>query len=177
MFFFQTWLDERLFGWSRSAKHGTSAWAGGTRSTEISRQPSRAATPDTSSDEEGDYDNILGVVEKGASRSRSRQNSYADLQKLRKSSNAGHSAGAPVRVSGEELRFTPMVKSPTVPSGANNAANGEGLHVRHRKPSLSGRVPVERISALDRKEDFEAATVEINNEIQEQKANGKTHQE
>lgn len=77
-----TWLDERLFGWSRSAARGTSAWAG-TPSTEISRAPS----PAPSEDEVGDYDNVLGYLEArkpaGRSRSRSHQNSYADLQKLR----------------------------------------------------------------------------------------------
>lgn len=74
-----TWLDERLFGWSRSASRGTSAWAG-TPSTEISRASSPAPS-------EGDYDNVLGYLEArkpaGRSRSRSHQNSYADLQKLR----------------------------------------------------------------------------------------------
>ena len=85
--FHQTWLDERLFGWSKSAQRGTSAWAGATRSQEISR----AATPDLSEDEEVvDYDNVLGYlpVYEGAPhghRTRSRQNSYADLQKLRMS--------------------------------------------------------------------------------------------
>lgn len=83
----QTWLDERLFGWSKSAHRGTSAWAGATRSQEISR----AATPDLSEDEEVvDYDNVLGylpIIEgtPHGHRIRSRQNSYADLQKLRMS--------------------------------------------------------------------------------------------
>lgn len=88
MLFHQTWLDERLFGWSKSANRGTSAWAGATRSQEISR----AATPDLSEDEEvADYDNVLGYlpIDEGAPhghhRSRSKQNSYADLQKLRMS--------------------------------------------------------------------------------------------
>jgi hypothetical protein len=88
MLFHQTWLDERLFGWSKSANRGTSAWAGATRSQEISR----AATPDLSEDEEvADYDNVLGYLPiyegapHGHNRIRSRQNSYADLQKLRMS--------------------------------------------------------------------------------------------
>jgi len=88
MLFHQTWLDERLFGWSKSANRGTSAWAGATRSQEISR----AATPDLSEDEEvADYDNVLGYLPiyegapHGYNRSRSKQNSYADLQKLRMS--------------------------------------------------------------------------------------------
>lgn len=88
MLFHQTWLDERLFGWSKSANRGTSAWAGATRSQEISR----AATPDLSEDEEvADYDNVLGYLPiyegapHGHHRIRSRQNSYADLQKLRMS--------------------------------------------------------------------------------------------
>lgn len=87
--FCQTWLDERLFGWSKSAHRGTSVWAGATRSQEISR----AATPDLlpSEDEEVvDYDNVLGYlpIYEGAPhghRVRSKQNSYADLQKLRMS--------------------------------------------------------------------------------------------
>ena len=87
MLFHQTWLDERLFGWSKSANRGTSVWAGATRSQEISR----AATPDLSEDEEvADYDNVLGYlpIYEGAPhghRIRSRQSSYADLQKLRMS--------------------------------------------------------------------------------------------
>ena len=88
MLFHQTWLDERLFGWSKSANRGTSAWAGATRSQEISR----AATPDSSEDEEvADYDNVLGYLPAyegtphGHHRSRSKQSSYADLQKLRMS--------------------------------------------------------------------------------------------
>ncbi|OSX58257.1 hypothetical protein POSPLADRAFT_1041385 [Postia placenta MAD-698-R-SB12] len=77
-----TWLDERLFGWSRSTARGTSAWAG-TPSTEISR----ASSPAPSEDEVSDNDNVLGYLKArkpaGRSRSRSHQNSCADLQKLR----------------------------------------------------------------------------------------------
>jgi len=67
-----TWLDERLFGWSRSA--------------EASREVSRAASPRGSDDEdEGDYDNLLKVSQPDGTTSEveSRRGSYADLQKLR----------------------------------------------------------------------------------------------
>ncbi|GBE82279.1 Glycerol-3-phosphate O-acyltransferase 1 [Sparassis crispa] len=87
-----TWLDERLFGWSASAKRGTSAWAG-TPTQEISR----AATPDGSDEEEGDYDNVLGYLEGNTqtlrARFRSHQSSYADLQRLRKTSSATYEEG------------------------------------------------------------------------------------
>ncbi len=79
-----TWIDERLFGWSRSAKHGTSAW-GGNPADDISR----VGTPDDSDDEDtGDYDNVIGVIPLNedlldVQKIRSRQSSYADLQKLR----------------------------------------------------------------------------------------------
>jgi glycerol-3-phosphate O-acyltransferase / dihydroxyacetone phosphate acyltransferase len=75
---YKTWIDERLFGWSRSATRGTSAWAG---SQDISRVP----TPDISDDEDsGDYDNVLGYLPVYEGRSnRSRQSSFADLQKLK----------------------------------------------------------------------------------------------
>ncbi|KAL4248145.1 Glycerol-3-phosphate O-acyltransferase [Abortiporus biennis] len=154
-----TWLDERLFGWSRSSSRGTSAWAG-TRSNEISRAP----TPDSSSDEEGDYDNILGYLDaKNPNRGRERSSSYADLQKLKKSSNAS-SAVTVNAMNSEEFRMTPS--SPVL--------DADGLHMRHpgvrnRKASLSDRVSVERIGALPREEDFETATTEINKEISEHK--------
>lgn len=79
-----TWIDERLFGWSHSAKRGTSAW-GGTPADDISR----VNTPDDSDDEDtGDYDNVIGVIPPNedllnVQKVRSRQSSYADLQKLR----------------------------------------------------------------------------------------------
>lgn len=144
-----------MFGWSRSAKRGTSAWAG-------SADISRAATPDVSSDEEGDYD-TLGYLEVpgriGRARSRSQQASYADLQKLRKSANSS-STSLPLRTGGEELRFTS-----TVP-------DNEGLHMRQgprtRKASLNDGVPVERIGALDRQETFPEATYELNQEASQQ---------
>jgi len=150
-----TWLDERLFGWSRSAHRGTSAWAGATRSQEISR----AATPDLSEDEEvADYDNVVGClpIYEGTPhghRTRSRQNSYADLQKLRMSAiGKGDTHG--------------NVETYPGPLG-----DGEGNHLRHghreRKPSLSDGVAVDRIAAVDRQEEFKGVTEALNREIQE----------
>ncbi|KAH9951331.1 glycerol-3-phosphate O-acyltransferase [Amylocystis lapponica] len=146
-----TWLDERLFGWSRSAKRGTSAWAG-TRSHDISRAP----TPDGSDDEEGDYDNILGYLETNGQglrpRSRSQQSSYANLQMLRK--NAHTPPVFPMKASGEEA-----------------VLDTDGLHFRQRKASLSDTVPVERIGALDRGEPFKDATQDLNHEVEEKRSN------
>ena len=68
----KTWLDERLFGWSRSA--------------ETSREVSRAGTPRGSDDEDsGDYDDLLKVPqsERKVSKIQGQRGSYADLQKLR----------------------------------------------------------------------------------------------
>jgi glycerol-3-phosphate O-acyltransferase/dihydroxyacetone phosphate acyltransferase len=68
----KAWLDERLFGWSRSA--------------ETSREVSRAGSPRGSDDEDaGDYDNLLKVTQTEgiSSEVQGRRGSYADLQKLR----------------------------------------------------------------------------------------------
>ncbi|KAF8636629.1 hypothetical protein AX17_003438 [Amanita inopinata Kibby_2008] len=79
-----TWIDERLFGWSRSAKRGTSAWGGS-----FVDDGSRIGTPDDTDDEDtGDYDNVIGIIPMNedflsVQKTRSRQSSYADLQKLR----------------------------------------------------------------------------------------------
>ncbi|EGO18598.1 hypothetical protein SERLADRAFT_443932 [Serpula lacrymans var. lacrymans S7.9] len=82
-----TWIDERLFGWSRSGKHGTSAWGGSTPNHEISRPQ----TPDESDNEDhGDYDHVVNFIPsyEDQSKPRSRQGSYADLQRLRMTSTA-----------------------------------------------------------------------------------------
>ena len=87
-----TWLDERLFGWSRSARRGTSAWGG-----QVSSSTSRVASPDASDDEDhGDYDNVLGYLPTivgdavsglGLARSKtpkSLRGSFADLPSVRR---------------------------------------------------------------------------------------------
>lgn len=92
-------------------------------------------------------------------RSRSLQGSYADLQKLRRGSNASSTV---TRVSGEELRFTPV--------HSTASSESDGLHMRHtRKPSLSDGVPVKRLSTVDPEENFEEVTIKINEEMQKLK--------
>jgi len=147
------WLDERLFGWSRSAGRGTSAWAG---PQPRSRDVSRSASPEVSDDEDtGDYDNVLGILHSDDGRAspsraglRSQHGSYADLQKLRMSVAQGQSHSRP----------TPP-GSPTEGS----------LHRRQRRASLSDRVTVGRIGALDPREQFKDCTEDINNEIRRNK--------
>ncbi|KAI0006004.1 glycerol-3-phosphate O-acyltransferase [Russula compacta] len=147
------WLDERLFGWSRSAGRGTSAWAG---PLPQSRDISRAASPEVSDDEDtGDYDNVLGILRSDNGHitpnrvgSRSRHGSYADLQKLRMGG-----------VQGE---------SPSRPTQPGSPTEGS-FQRRQRRASLSDRVKVERISALDPREEFKDCTEDINNEIRKNK--------
>jgi len=148
-----TWIDERLFGWSRSAKHGTSAWSG----LHTPNADSQSATPNESDGEETpDYDNVLGYFPEQEQlgtphgpKSRSRNNSYADLQKL--------------RMTNAEVGTNPV--SPPV--------DGSGLHPRHahrtRKPSLSDSVPLDRIAATDGQEHFKDATSDINEEMRRRK--------
>ncbi|KAH9946190.1 glycerol-3-phosphate O-acyltransferase [Epithele typhae] len=159
-----TWLDERLFGWSRSARRGTSAWAGGTRSTEISR----AATPDVSDEEDApDYDDFLhipgGESSSLASHPRSQRSSYADLQRLRRSpSHSGLNPLSPI---------SPMAATGGSTAGADK--DKDGLHfrgqTRSRKPSLSDGVPVVDISLVDRAEAFKDATMDLNQEMRKRR--------
>ncbi|KAI0306605.1 glycerol-3-phosphate O-acyltransferase [Multifurca ochricompacta] len=149
------WLDERLFGWSRSAGRGTSAWAG---LPPLSRDISRTASPEASDDEDtGDYDNVLSVLRSddghitpNRARSRSQHGSYADLQKL--------------RMTGTQWQS----QSPNWPTQPGSPTEG-GLHRRERRESLSDRVMVERIGALDPREHFKDCTDDINSEIRKKK--------
>lgn len=168
-----TWIDERLFGWSHSAKRGTSAWSG------FSGEESRVATPDDSDDEDaGDYDNVIGFIpnpdeklnSKTTHKSRSRNSSYADLQRLRLSPLA-------------PLGTTTTAGSLAVPTGQLSASSStsvspstelDGLHFhqgpRNRKASLNDGVSVRRLAQVDPEESFDQATDDLNDEIRHKKA-------
>ncbi|KAH9484305.1 putative acyltransferase [Psilocybe cubensis] len=147
-----TWIDERLFGWSRSARRGTSAWGGHVDDL------SRINTPDDSDEEDtGDYDNVVGVLGTddqhlaAVYKSRSRQSSFADLQRL---------------------RMAPMTaQKPTQRAGDEDPEAASRLTHRTRRASLSDGVAVTRIAAVVRKEPFEEATQDLNAEISHSKEN------
>ncbi|KAI5124541.1 hypothetical protein M0805_003063 [Coniferiporia weirii] len=146
-----TWLDERLFGWSRSAVRGTSAWTGNS-----SQQPSRVGSPDITDDEDhGDYEYVLGFLPSDSDgtpsrlRSRSVRSSYADLQQLK---------ATPVAASGASVRYDASL------SLLNGDILFRGSQHRERKGSLNDGVPVERIGLVNRAEAFREATEEINHE-------------
>jgi glycerol-3-phosphate O-acyltransferase / dihydroxyacetone phosphate acyltransferase len=109
-------------------------------------------TPDLSDDEDhGDYDHAVNFISayEDASRHkpRSRQGSYADLQRLRMTATT----------------------QPAASSTSSGLRSNEALHMRQgprqRKQSLSDLVPVERIGTVDRREPFEDATTNLNNEV------------
>ncbi|KAG5643476.1 hypothetical protein DXG03_000864 [Asterophora parasitica] len=148
-----TWIDERLFGWSRSAKRGTSAWSGFS-----DNESSRIGTPDETDDEDtGDYDNVVGLIPivdevTATQKPKSRQSSFADLQRLR-------------------LSPFPRTDNPTASAGSTAPVSptDEGIHLRPghrtRRESLSDGVSVTRLAAVDRKEPFAEATQDLNDEI------------
>ncbi|KAF9451058.1 glycerol-3-phosphate O-acyltransferase [Macrolepiota fuliginosa MF-IS2] len=151
-----TWIDERLFGWSRSAKRGTSAWSG------ISGdEASRIGTPDETDEEDtGDYDNVVGIVtstEDISANTRSRQSSYADLQRLR------HSQTAPANTR-QQSSASPLETC---------SQNFDGLHPadRHRKrrESLSDSIGVKRIAAVNHQAEFCDVTHSLNLETSSRK--------
>jgi glycerol-3-phosphate O-acyltransferase/dihydroxyacetone phosphate acyltransferase len=158
-----TWIDERLFGWTRSSRRGTSAWSG-------VDDPSRTNTPDESDEEDaGDYDNVIGLIatndDQGLAthKTRSRQSSYADLQRLRL--NPMGAGGRAHPLSSEAI--------------SSNALNSDRPHDqleessrlvhRPRRPSLSDVVPVEHIAAIDPTKTFSDATESLNEEIMQAK--------
>jgi glycerol-3-phosphate O-acyltransferase/dihydroxyacetone phosphate acyltransferase len=155
-----TWIDERLFGWSRSAKRGTSAWGGFSGD-----EASRIGTPDESDDEDtGDYDNVVGILPMAnddqlntGPKSRSRQSSYADLQRLRLSPFP--------RSSDVSAPNTGTTVSPAEPEDSLSFRHGH----RTRRKSLSDGIPVTRIAAVDRTEPFMNATHDLNEEAKRNK--------
>jgi glycerol-3-phosphate O-acyltransferase/dihydroxyacetone phosphate acyltransferase len=147
-----TWIDERLFGWSRSAKHGTSAWLG-LSGDEASRIGSPAETDE---EDTGDYDDVVGIIASSDdvnAKAKSRPSSYADLQRLR------HNYGVSAK---------PQSSASVL---ALFSRNVDDLYpARHRKrKSLPYNITVEGIAALDGHELFRDATQVLNLEVLSQR--------
>lgn len=124
-----TWMDERLFGWSRTARRGTDTPA------------NRLQTPDESEEEDyWDYDHVINFIpayeDASLGKLRGRQGSYADLQRLRMGS--GNQTSIPVSSSGVQI------------------SGGQSVHIRSRKHKehLSDLVPVNYITTADQTEDL-----------------------
>ncbi|KAI6007065.1 glycerol-3-phosphate O-acyltransferase [Pisolithus albus] len=133
-----TWMDERLFGWSRSARRGTDAPA------------NRPETPDESEEEDyWDHDHVINFIpayeDASLGKLRGRQGSYADLQRLRLGS--GNQTSIPVSSSGVQI------------------SGGQSVHIRSRKHKehLSDLVPVDYITTADQTEDS-GSTKDLNEE-------------
>jgi glycerol-3-phosphate O-acyltransferase/dihydroxyacetone phosphate acyltransferase len=152
-----TWIDERLFGWTRSSKRGTSAWSG-------IEDPSRANTPDESDEEDaGDYDDVVGLIPPNDDQdTRSRQNSYANLQRLRmNSASATHPLKSDYK-SSNALNMNRQLDEPE-----------ESSRLLHRRRStLSDDVPVESIAAIDPTMTFSDATESLNEAMAQAKYKG-----
>ncbi|KAL1692296.1 hypothetical protein GGG16DRAFT_90169 [Schizophyllum commune] len=167
-----TWIDERLFGWSTSSKHGTSAFFGGTGGK--STAPSTAGTPDDSDEEdEGDYDNVIKLIpEFGAGRGfggsgRSRNSSYADMHRMRVAPMPPRQVGA-VDGNGNHERDHPVSSPETETEGIQ--LRQRKVSNRQRRESLSDMIPVERIAQVERGEAFDEATQELNDEARKNEA-------
>jgi glycerol-3-phosphate O-acyltransferase / dihydroxyacetone phosphate acyltransferase len=141
-----TWIDERLFGWTRSSKRGTSVWSD-------VEDPSRANTPDETDEEDvGDYDNVIGLIPANDDQC-SRQNSYADLQRLRLNpTSATHPLKSDAKCSNTQ----------NMDRQRDQLEESSRLLHRPRRPSLSDDVPVERIAAIDSSMVFSDATESLN---------------
>lgn len=128
------------------------------------------------SDEEDapDYDDIIAVPTGDghslSTRPRSQRSSYADMQRLRRTSSATNTNG------GLLSPLTPTTsKSDGGSSTGQKAADTDGLHFRGngqqraRKASLSDSVPVDIIGDVDRKEPFSDATQDLNQEMKKRR--------
>lgn len=118
----------------------------------------------TDEEDNGDYDNVIAYIptsddQPGSPRtSRSRQNSYADLQRLRMTGQSNNPSSM-------------LAPSTDTPSPSTAPMGTEGLHHRReRRQSLTAGVSVERIAALEGGEPFDDATKDINEEIRQGKS-------
>lgn len=187
-----TWLDERLFGWSRSAHRSTSVWGGSS-----SLDTSRTATPDLSDEEEeGDYDNVIDYLgsyistspAEKRSRSKSMRGSYADLQQLKNKESASENQDSPIKsrstLSSAQAQYAPVYQKRPMPQRSPSSYEAmEPLNVeppspagdppslnprkspRERRSSLSDQVAVEKIGGLNPVNTFKHATEVLNRDI------------
>jgi len=150
-----TWLDERLFGWPRRARGGY-LWG------DSESDSSHHATPETSEDEAGDYDDVFGMLRgyEGIStlRSRSGRSSYADLQQLR------HSMADAIGARVSRDREGPVNPTTEKTEGEKQMEVNPRQSPRERRASLSDSVPVQRIGEVNSHQTFEQMTSILNQE-------------
>ncbi|KZO91664.1 hypothetical protein CALVIDRAFT_541566 [Calocera viscosa TUFC12733] len=145
-----TWLDERVFGWSRSARRGANVW--GQHSGDNSRLTSPVGSDGEDSDTEptedrGDWDDVLGMIDTYERRRRIRslsrasgRASYKDLHKL--GAEVSDESGLRHR-SGSEVEPPPAIShsngsSPISPAvAAANGANNITSSVPNDSPPRS----------------------------------------
>ncbi|WVR05947.1 hypothetical protein IAU60_002974 [Kwoniella sp. DSM 27419] len=97
------WLDERIFGWNRSASVGQSVWSS-TKMDKNRSEPSTAPVSPAESDNEEeadvDYDDVLAIIDTrrsggpGSPRTRRRGRSYHDLTQLKTENGSGGGSGS-----------------------------------------------------------------------------------
>ncbi|KAK8865983.1 hypothetical protein IAR55_001133 [Kwoniella newhampshirensis] len=112
------WLDERIFGWNRSASVGQSVWGAGSKMEKTRSESSTApASPAESDNEEYeadvDYDDVLAIIDTRRSnpsssspRTRRRGRSYHDLTNLREGGTdctSGSAAASPRSASSADV--------------------------------------------------------------------------
>lgn len=172
------WLDERIWGWTRSARRGTNAWAG-PKSNDASRIHTPTGSDDESEEEHGDYDDIVGLIPGWVSpsnrkRSRSLANSYADLQQLKRNAESGK---RPLHPEDKHLipkvSLPPLATDPPKPAGQDSPKTSPMR--RERRPSLSDKVEVTRLAKLNPGEPFKECTEDINREVQVRRRQTSNH--
>lgn len=168
-----TWLDERLFGWTRSVR-GSSEGIVSENGEIIEPGP---GDEDDDDDDTGDYDDVFGLLHKYEGqqaatklRPKSGRSSYADLQQLRQGgesrslhhkspSNSAFLQLAPVYHRADSSDSHPQ--SPTATDVAQRTSP------RKRRGSLSDSISVGRIGEVPPQESFKNATLDINRESME----------
>lgn len=137
-------------------------------------QTPHGSDDESSEDELGDYDDVLGRIPGYVSpsslrkRSRSLANSYADLQQLKRNGQPSrhlHPEDHHLRPKNTSRTPSPPPPVPPLPSTTNGGPPSPTASHRERKNSLSDNVAVNRLAQLDPQEPFKECTEDINREV------------
>lgn len=133
---------------------------------------SRAATPDGSDSDEGDYEHVVSYLGSYTgdnasyrTRSRSLKGSYADLQSLKTKESVVNSPESTKSELKSASGFAFQTRAPEDDLASGPFQNGQREVPRARKSSLSDRIPVEKIGNLPGTDSFQTSTSILNKEI------------
>ncbi|KAJ9115919.1 hypothetical protein QFC22_005062 [Naganishia vaughanmartiniae] len=176
------WLDERIFGWSRSAIKGPGAWNAKYARSDGETEPGSPTMSDgeeLGDDDDVDYDDVLAIIDRRKLRNGGRDRSRSNAKR-----NRNNETGTLLSADGSHSSLDKLADS--ILQGPSSAAEThESLHQRSehtrrhsRGESLGDGISLEHLREATRKGSgsFDEITADLNKEVEDKRRKEGKHE-